>query len=171
MQDRSGVKPDASRSGKACLDAASRDDLCDAFLGDEPEPVRSRCNIERRVVRTDRVEMQANGDHGFDEVDGRRDVQPPLLHRPRAITWNIDAFGDLYGAILVPAERPIGCVALVEQQRPDWPSRRPDHAADIGRDRSARIQSLSVGRRDPQTGPVGWHGVEQAFQLGERRSV
>ncbi len=98
-------------------------------------------------------------------------MQAPLFYRPWTITGSIDAFGNLDRAILMPAERPIARVALVEQQRPYRPRGGTDQVPDIVVDGAAGAQAGRVSRCDPQTRAIGRHGVEQPLQFGERRSV
>ena len=108
VEDRCGVEPDIARLRQAFGHAQSRDLPFDLAGGHTAEPVRARRNPERRVVGIDRVEVNSRRGHGLNDRERRLDVQQAVLHRPRPEARRLDTFLDDDGAILVPAEIPVG---------------------------------------------------------------
>ena len=71
------------------------------------------------VRRRTRVEMDANGEHPLEDINGRLHVWHPSLFGPRAKSWHVNALARGDREILVPHDFPIGGWRLVEEQRAD----------------------------------------------------
>lgn len=135
MKDRGRIGPYVAHSRQARLCPASRHRGGNVALRNKTEPMRTRRDQQRRVVRRHVVEMNPQRHHPFDHRERRLNVKGALLDGPRAKAARLPSFAHYNRAILMPAERPISLGRLVERDRPD----RPGTPAEIaGSDRSDR---------------------------------
>ncbi len=105
------------------------------IFGYQAQPMRARRDQQRRIIGIDWIEMEAHGHHAFQQRDGRRDMRPSLLHGPWPETLDIAPFNHLDGPVLMPGQRPIRVVTLIEQHRPNRAHRRSligDQPSDPG---------------------------------------
>ncbi|MDQ0248296.1 hypothetical protein J2W22_000343 [Sphingomonas kyeonggiensis] len=127
------------------MDAMAGHRLLDLVLRNQ-RPVRSGRYQQGGIVGRDRVEMDPQCQHSGEQGEGWRHVLHAMLDGPGAKAGHVAAGGHGDRAILVPAQRPIGAVALVEQ----------DGADGLGMDAYAISRDLSddtfCGEQGIQTG-------------------
>ena len=115
MGDRGRIGPDVASRCKAFADYALRDDGIQIAFGDAAPPVRTPYNPHRRVVMRDIIKMNAQRHHRLDHIEWRLDMLNAVLDRPRSITRHIHPRSDCNRAVLMPAQSPVRCGGLVEQ--------------------------------------------------------
>ena len=113
------VEPDVARFGQARRGAAAFDHFRQLSFRNPAQPVRTRRDPQRGIALGHRIKMDAHRTYRFDQREGRLHVEQPLLHRPGTEAGRLDSFPHGNGAALIPAERPVGARALVEQDRAD----------------------------------------------------
>jgi hypothetical protein len=74
MNDRGGIDPNVSGRCKARPRATLRDRRLDLRLRQAAEPVRSRRDQQRGIVRRHVVEMDPQRQHRLDHGEGRLDM-------------------------------------------------------------------------------------------------
>jgi hypothetical protein len=156
MKDKRSVEPDITSLREAGYHFGASHDCVDIALRDNTGAMRAACDQERGIGRRHRIEVNAQRHHARQQLDGRRDMWKTALDRPGAETGHVTSLADDDSAILMPAERPIGRLGLVEQDRPDGKAIEPQRRGRNGADRAFRIQQArQFGTPlQPDTGPL-----------------
>lgn len=119
----------------------------DATAAEAAQGVASSQDPQGSVVGVAVVEMEADRQHGREEIGGRFDMSDTCLHRPGAKALPIMTFHDGYRQVLVPENGPIGLRRLVEEEGANGDGVQADDRLDEPAD--ARI-----GRQNPHFGDI-----------------
>ena len=157
VKDGRGVEPDVAALRQAGVRPAAGDEGGDIGFGDAAVAVRAGGDQQRSIVCVDGVEMDAQGEHPIKQGLRRRDVLNAGLERPGAEARCADAgaYGD--GAVLMPAERPVGYGAFVEEDGAYRFCGRALMGGGVAADRAGGAEHAGEGGQagETQTGLAG----------------
>lgn len=142
MKNWSPIKPNISGIGKTSPNGGSRENTFHVADSYPSEPMRAKRNHQGSIVRVHRIEMDAGSYHRFDHFKGRLHVLNTLLDGPGPETTDIVLPHDCDRSILMPAQRPITTIALVEKNGPNCASTWSEDLRHSRTNRSRRIQKI-----------------------------
>src|SRR5262245_10603188 len=116
VEDRCRVEPDIASIGQAFDSSASSHDVRHLGFGNSPEPMRSRRNKQWCICCWYRIKVDTKRHHTSQKIERRRNMQHTVLDGPRTKTIDFDTLANRYGAILMPAKRPVCGSRLIEQE-------------------------------------------------------
>lgn len=155
------------------MSAASRDMDGDIGLCNPALSMRTGSDQQWGIVRIHRIEMDAKSQHPIKQALLRSDMLNTRLHGPWAKAGLLDAMFHRNRAILMPAKRPVGCGALVEQDRADGSARRTETGRSMMTDRAGRCEhprkNGEVGKA--LSGTVGRMIREFRFEMADCRFI
>jgi len=119
VKDGRGVEPDVAARREAGDGAAAIDHCRDITFRDAAMAVGAGGDKQRRIVGIDGIEMDAQRDHAVEQGLRWGDMVQARLYGPgtKASCFYPFAHGD--SAVLMPAERPIGGLAFIEEDGAD----------------------------------------------------
>lgn len=169
VEDRGGVEPDVAASGEAGMGAAGGDESGDIAFGNAAVAVGAGRDQQRGIVRIDGVEMDAQGQHPIEQGLRRGDMLDAGLERPEAEAGRVYALLHGDGAVLMPAERPVGGCALVKEDRADGFCSLTEMGGGVAADCAGGVQHVGEGGQSGEAlaGAVGWQGREGSLDDGE----
>lgn len=109
-------------------------------FGDAAMMVGAGRDQQRGIVGIDGIEMEAQRHHGVEQRLGRGDMLDAGLHRPGAKAGRVDAPAHGDGPVLMPAQRPVGGGALVEQDGADRAAGRALMRGGVAADCAGRAE-------------------------------
>ena len=147
-------------------------DLVNLTHWDAAQPVRSLSKQQWRIVGSDRVKMDAQRQHPFEDVKWRGDVLQPGFARPWTEAFDLDPLDHDDGPVLVPAEAPVHLGCLVEQDGANRACGDPKNARGDFADRTRRVKEIHKSRQGGQAHPrlFSRNGRKNGIQRVEFRS-
>ena len=173
VEDRRGIEPDVAAFCEAGMSAVPGDMGGDFAFRDAAVAVGAGCDQERRIICIHRIEMEAQRQHAVEQRLRRGDVLDARLDGPWAEARRVVAFDHGDGAVLMPAERPVGRGALVEQDGADRAARLPLMRGGMAADRAGGGEEGGERGKagEAQAGAVGGLACESEFDRRERGGV
>ena len=135
------------------------------LVGRQPTlPVRPRHDAQWTAFGAAVVEMDAHGDEGLQQVDGRLGIQNALLLGPPGAIGMRDLVLDGDAEILMEPDEPVGFRRFVEQRalhrHGSWRKQRRDRR--VGPERRRKLLAARQIEKIPRPGPSASGRVEGA---------
>lgn len=111
------VEPDVALFREARMIAAFLNCNFKPRFFQPPQQMGAWGDKKRRIVDADVVEVNSNRYHPRQQIEWRNDVQQSRLHRPRTESRCFDPLTNGDDTVLVPIERPVRLIGLVEIDR------------------------------------------------------
>lgn len=173
MEDGRSVEPDVAALREAGDGAAAIDHGRDIAFRDATMAVGAGGDEQRRIVGVDRIEMEAQRDHAVEQGLRRGDMLEAGFDRPGAKAGCFDALTHGDGAVLMPAERPVGGFVFVEQDRTHRLCGVAQMGGGVGADGAGWREKWREFGEGCQalTGAACWQRREGGFDGGEGGGV
>lgn len=166
MEDEGCVSPDVPGIGMAGAGFEAGNDPAKLRFRNAAKAVGAGGDQQRGIVCVDGIDVDAQGQHAFEQVDWRHDVMDAGFEGPVGKAGHVALVTNGNGAVLMPAERPISLRRLVEQGGTDRAGGGAEQGAgELGG--GSDLNSKPRSAAEAGAWPCGICGSEMMGELGK----